>query len=228
MKKFYRKVDLRSRKAMTSFLADHFRYNTMNGWNRSTSYANCVKLHRLELDPDVEKRCFDLLYAGDARGVYESLIMDEWARKHQFTWQIGQNGRNGGYLVLYQGGLDYENAHTAQCDLCGRFTYHKEATPCTASGCAGTLRAIDKPQPQVITYPGREVDQSADFETWDIYDLRSRVILVQDFDACCDSVVASFVDTATNYDVVEEEIMVPTMVKTLRERSREVSHAATN
>ena len=43
--KFYRRVDLRSRSSMTEFLRGHFRYNTLNHWNRSTSYANNIKIY---------------------------------------------------------------------------------------------------------------------------------------------------------------------------------------
>ena len=47
MKQFYEKVDLRSRKDMVDFLENHFRYFTMNSWNRSTSFANNMKLYNL-------------------------------------------------------------------------------------------------------------------------------------------------------------------------------------
>jgi len=40
---FFKPVDLRSQKAMVEFLSNHFRYNTMNSWNNSTSYANNIK-----------------------------------------------------------------------------------------------------------------------------------------------------------------------------------------
>lgn len=46
---FFEKVDLRSRDAMVSFLVNHFRYNTMNSWNRSTSWANNLKVYKTEL-----------------------------------------------------------------------------------------------------------------------------------------------------------------------------------
>jgi len=41
---FYKQVDKRYRETMRKFLRKHFRYNTMNSWNRSTSYANNIKL----------------------------------------------------------------------------------------------------------------------------------------------------------------------------------------
>ena len=44
---YYKEVDKRYREAMTAFLKKHFRYHTMNSWNRSTSYANNIKLYNL-------------------------------------------------------------------------------------------------------------------------------------------------------------------------------------
>lgn len=44
MTTFYeKKVNTKDRKEMIAFLKNHFRYDTMNSWNRSTSYANNVK-----------------------------------------------------------------------------------------------------------------------------------------------------------------------------------------
>lgn len=45
MKRFFQPVDLRSRKAMIDYLEDHFRYFTMNSWNRSQSYACNLKIY---------------------------------------------------------------------------------------------------------------------------------------------------------------------------------------
>ena len=49
MRVYSKHVDMRSREQMERYLADHFRYPTMNSWNNSTSYANNVKIHRLGL-----------------------------------------------------------------------------------------------------------------------------------------------------------------------------------
>lgn len=46
-KPFYKKVDIRKPKDMIDYLKNHFRYDTMNSWNRATSYANNVKIHRV-------------------------------------------------------------------------------------------------------------------------------------------------------------------------------------
>ena len=50
---FYKEVDKRYKKSMVDFLKKHFRYDTMNSWNRSTSYANNIKLHNFEKPADI-------------------------------------------------------------------------------------------------------------------------------------------------------------------------------
>ena len=214
MKTFYQKVDMRSRDAMVAFLAGHFRYNTMNSWNRSTSYANCVKLHRLDLPREQMDKAWAML---DMEEVFDGIqfIIQEWAEAREWRWQVGFNGRSSGYLVLYQGGLDYQNARTARCDACGRQTWHKADVPCTSPGCEGTLRIMEKPKPRIVTYPGRGLDESEEFGEWDMDQLRDRVTLVQEFDQLCDEVVAEFVRYCDEYKIVEKDILVPKTVKVL-------------
>jgi hypothetical protein len=205
---------MRSREAMVAFLSSHGRYWTMNSWNRSTSYANCVKVHRLDLTPEQLRQAWDML---DMPEVYDAIhrVLGEWTEKHDWRWQVGFNGRSGGYLVLYQGALDYQNARTAQCDVCGKLTWHDKEQPCTSDGCGGTLRVLPKPRPQIVTYPGRGLDESENYADWSLTDLRDRVRLVQDFDRLCDAVVAVFVDCCETCTVVEREILVPKTVKVL-------------
>ena len=215
VKTFYRKVDRRSRTAMVAFLTGHPRYWIMNSWNRATSYANCVKIHTLGLTSEQLAKAWQLL---DVPEVYDTIraVLDQWAAERDWRWQVHFNGRSSGYLVLYQGQLDYRNARTAQCDGCGKLTWHTDDTPCTAEQCEGILRVLPKPRPQVITYPGRGTDESADFESWCLVDLGDRVRLVQDFDLLCDSAVAAFADFCDNCDVVEREVWAPTTAKVLQ------------
>lgn len=214
MRTFFKKVDMRNREAMVAFLDGHFRYDTMNSWNRATSYANCVKIHRLDLSREQMDRAWAML---DMAEVYDALsgIMQEWAAAHEWRVHAGFNGRSSGYLVLYQGGLDYQNAKTAQCDTCGKLTWHKQNVPCTTQGCSGTLTVLEKPRPQIVTYPGRGMDQSEDFSEWSLDQLRDRVKLVQEFDKLCDAVLAEFVYHCEAYTVVAKDIMVPRTVKVL-------------
>ena len=119
MKTFFKKVDTRSREAMVAFLSGHFRYDTMNSWNRSTSYAQCVKVHRLDLTREQLDKAWGMLDMAEVFDAIHSVLQD-WAAEREWRWQVGFNGRSGGYLVLYQGGMDYKNAKTAQCDVCGK------------------------------------------------------------------------------------------------------------
>jgi hypothetical protein len=214
MKTFYQNVDMRNREAMIAFLEGHFRYDTMNSWNRATSYANCVKIHRLDLSREQMDKAWGML---DMEEVFDAIhrIIQDWSVEHEWRWQVGFNGRSGGYLVLYQGGLDYKNAKTAQCDACGKLTWHKENVPCTTNGCDGTLKVLEKPMAQVVTYPGRGLDQSEDLTEWGVDRLRDRVKLVQEFDKLCDDCMAEFVYYCENYNIVEKDILVPKTINVL-------------
>jgi hypothetical protein len=190
----------------------------MNSWNRSTSYANCLKIHRLELPDEIQQKAWDMLECTEVYDVFNRLIRD-WADAHDWEWQAGFNGRSGGYLVLYRGGLDWKNAKTAKCDHCGKLTWHKQATPCTSGYCNGTLQVLEKPQPQIFSQPGKPVDQDEDFSEWDMDSLRERVQLVQEFDRLCDQSVDEFIHFCRNYDVVDTDILVPKRVKVLEPAS---------
>lgn len=97
--KFYAPVDLRCRQAMIDFLQGHLRYFTMNSWNGTKSFANNVKLHRLGLPSDVYDKAYDVLEERDwhrqlGRRLYR------FSLEHS-GYKVYQNGRSGGYLVLY-------------------------------------------------------------------------------------------------------------------------------
>ena len=93
----------RSHKAMIAYLATHPRYHTMNSWNCSTSYAHKIKICGLGLDKDTLDACFDMLEVSEAFEEFSDILRD-FERRHDWRWQITQNGRSGGYLVLIHGG----------------------------------------------------------------------------------------------------------------------------
>lgn len=101
---FRKTIDRRSRKAMIEFLTNHFRYNTMNSWNASTSYANCVKIYTLDIPSELMDKAYEVIGSDDldvsdfAENI-EAIMLDF----HNLTgYTIGCNGRSGGYLVLYE------------------------------------------------------------------------------------------------------------------------------
>ena len=207
---FYKTVG-NSKKAMVEFLQGHFRYNTMNSWNNATSYANCVKLHKIfDVVPDI---AYEMLEITQVWGEINHTIR-KWEEKHDYTWQAGFNGRSGGYIVLYQGGKKDEGYKT-QCDECERLTWYESEQKCHVEGCEGTLRKLENPAYRVFSYPGKSLDMDADFEEWDIYSLKERVRLIQDFDRLCDECVSIFKNYCKNYKIKEEEVLVPKKVKVL-------------
>lgn len=171
MKKFYQPVDLRSRKAMTDFLEHHFRYFTMNSWNGSCSYACNLKIYKLGLDQEIADKLYEMLDIPEFF-YFQSVLLHDFAQKHNFMWQAGFNGRSGGYLVLYQG---------------------------NGESC----------------YPGRGTDDDADFEEWEMYELKERVRLVQEFDKLADDMVRTAVRLTKEYEVGKEEYFVPQTRKVL-------------
>lgn len=98
----HKDVDLNNRESMIEFLTNHFRYNTMNSWNCSTSYANNVKLHFLPIPDEYKDLAYDVI-SGDVEAPYYDIdvrvIFDEFL--HETGYALGFNGRSGGYIVMY-------------------------------------------------------------------------------------------------------------------------------
>jgi hypothetical protein len=208
MRKFCRPVDKRSREAMTEYLAGHFRYNTMNSWNQSTSYACNMKLYDLGLSKDVENKLYDMIRVEE---FYEPLndLMREFGADHNYQWQAGMNGRSGGYLVLYQGALE-PSGYRSYCTRCGQRNYTSVGENNNVCGACREPGRVDYPKThmRVTTYPGRGTDGGEEYVDWSLDELRNRVSLIQDFDLLADALVAESVWLAKNYNVREETYLV--------------------
>ena len=96
---FTKTINTNDRNEMINFLKNHFRYDTMRGWNNATSYANDVKIHHLGLDKEMLDKAFDFIGAE-----YEEFQIDYSDLLAEFENHTGYsaeiNGRSGGYLVL--------------------------------------------------------------------------------------------------------------------------------
>lgn len=212
---FWEAVDTRSRWKMQKFLAEHFRYDTMSGWNCSTSYACNMKIYNLDVPAEVKDKLYEML---DCQEVYDRIqeLIDDFNVEHDFRWQAAFNGRSGGYLVLYQGGSK-PSEHKSFCRFCGQrnFTSVKE-TGNVCGRCRQPGR-IDyaKPPLQVFTHPGKSTDMDEDFEGWSMDDLRARVKLVQEFDALADNIVLEVRSIAESCSVREEVYYKPKTRKVL-------------
>ena len=214
---YSKQVDKRYRETMIRFLKTHFRYNTMNSWNRSTSYANTIKLHNVEKPQAVDSDTWwGILWITDWQEKLNDMLED-FGRKHNWQWQAGINGRSGGYVVLYQGGIK-PSGYKSYCTHCGQKNY--KAVPEGTTGICGRCNAkarvnFEQTHMQVFAWPGKGVDKYKDFEDWTLSEIRQRVELVQDFDKLCEAIVAEYIDTCLNYRISEEEILVPQTIKVL-------------
>ena len=207
---FSQRVDKRSRAEMTAYLSGHFRYNTMNSWNRSTSYACNMKLYKLGLDRGTEDKLWDMIQVPE---FYERLNerIEDFNWQHNYLWQAGWNGRSGGYLVLYQGGTK-PSGYRSYCTKCGQKNYTSIAETGNWCGVCNEEARVDyiKPPMQIFSFPGRDVDMDEDFEDWSLYELQQRTELVQEFDRLADDIVAEALYIAQNHSVEERTVYMPT------------------
>ena len=92
-----------TRKEMVTYLKNHFRYNTANSWNQSTSYANNVKVYNLGLSDELKDRAYDLICEEGFNDLmnYQYYDLIDQFEEDADGYTIGFNGRSGGYLVLY-------------------------------------------------------------------------------------------------------------------------------
>lgn len=125
---FEKKVDTRSREKMVAFLSEHFRYNTMNSWNGSSSFANKVKIYDLGLSSEQIDAAFELMSADDNYWEQLSDSIDNFTAEMNGYYTIGSNGRSSGYLVLYNS--QYESTgHKSRCRSCGQHSFKYGLVP---------------------------------------------------------------------------------------------------
>jgi len=212
-----KQIDKRCRKALVAFLKKHFRYHTMNSWNQSTSYANGIKLHQVDKPSDIDENTWwQMLEITDWHNILSDLLED-FARQYDFQWQAGINGRSGGYVVLYKGGIKPSGCKS-YCTRCGQKNY--QAVPEGEVGTCGRCDALARinfkqTHMQVFIWPGKDVDMYEDYEGWTLSELQQRVELVQSFDRLCDDIVSAYVQICKNYCITEKEILVPKTIKVL-------------
>ena len=144
-------------------------------------------------------------------------LLEDFSRRHDWQWQAGINGRSGGYVVLYRGGIK-PSGYKSYCTHCGQKNY--ETVPEGQTGICGRCDAkarvnFKQTHMQVFSWPGKDVDMYEDFEDWTLTEIGQRVELVQEFDKLCDSITSAYIDTCRNYRITEEEILVPKTIKVL-------------
>jgi hypothetical protein len=214
---YYKEVDKRYKESMIKYLRKHFRYNTLNSWNKSTSYANNIKLYNIDKPDSVDDETWwEMLQLTEWQEKLSDLLED-FGRRYDWQWQAGINGRSGGYVVLYKGCIK-PSGYKSYCTHCGQKNYEAvaEGQKGTCGRCEAKARVnFKQTHMQIFTWPGQSVDMHENFEDMTLSEIRERVELVQDFDRLCDSIVRAYLEICTNYRITEEEILVPKMIKVL-------------
>lgn len=209
LNRFRPKRKPRTRKEMIAYLAEHFRYNTMNSWNQSTSYAHNLKVTRLEFpSKDTETRAYDIISCEDADGAFDQVneLIRDFTDAQSGCYTAGFNGRSGGYLVLYNS-IRKPSQYTHRCNGCGHRAYGEGAAGHNFTGCSGK-HVPHKFPPELATYPGKDIDMHEDFTSWDTDTLRNRVDLVWAFDKLTEECVAEFIYFCSTHHV--EDVPVTT------------------
>lgn len=211
-----------TKKAMAAYLAGHPRYNTANANNRATSYSRCIKLHHVTFpDKGAEEVGWDLVCSDTnwwhASGV--ARLLREFDTRWNHSYQVGTNGRSGGYLVVYTGHTK-ASEWKSYCEACGQQNFTR-ADP--EPGVCGRCRAeerynYDAPQTEVVTFPYRGLDEDRDFAEWDKDRLAARVETVWDFDRTAEAAAAAFVAFCGTHVLSEEVVTVRKKVKVIRAR----------
>lgn len=80
------------------------RYYTMNSWNLSKSLAYNLKIYNV-INNNLQDACYDLMNVDFFYEDYINPLIEDFESKYNYEWQAGFNGRSGGYLVLYTGGI---------------------------------------------------------------------------------------------------------------------------
>lgn len=203
---FTKKIDKRSRDSMEEYLASHFRYYTMNPWNRSQSYAHNVKIYNLGLPEDIIEKAWDVIETEDFYLYHINTLIEEFDEEMDFRYQAGFNGRSGGYVVLYQGGYEEKpyfrqtwNSNNYYCDSQNRSYSKKEAENHPRFG---------ETYKKVYTKPGLGMDEDKDYSELSMDELRNTVELVQRFDLLVEEMRDVLLELCRTTDVETEEYYV--------------------
>jgi hypothetical protein len=213
-------VNTQDADAMKDFLMSHPRYSTMDSWNRVTSYANNIKLHRFVRPSDIPDDVWWEMYTLDDWQTELSFLLREFGADHGWLWQARINGRSGGYVVLYFGGQK-PSGYKSYCTACGQKNFRTTEETGVKCGKCSNLTRINFTKPPVETYttPGIGIDQDQDFDGWSMDSLQERVKLVQDFDRLADDILAAYIGMCSNHVIEEEEVTVIKKVRVLKERT---------
>ena len=213
---FNSKATPSTKEGIAKFLAEHPRYQTSSSVRPLTSYAHCVKLHRLGLNKSEMEKATSILETDD----YWSELkwsLREFQRDMQGRYEISPMGRQSGYLVLFESEV-YDPGYKSTCSRCGQLNFQPVSQHSNKCGVCGSPRANLKKPLEWTRIVGSGLDHGVTYVEmldWSMDMLRSRVDVVRSFDAACDKTRNAFIRLLNEYMMVEQIIMVPKSVKRL-------------
>lgn len=196
-KRFFNKTSKKmSLRQKFDYVHNHYYYYTMNGWNRSKSLANNVKIYNLPLTTEQKDKFFDLYCdenLSDELYYHINMILEDVASENEF--EIAFNGRSGGYLVAYNkrkdGFVSCENVINEDLIDFESYDevikYYKEYCGLSFRDCQAELKSRIERNFEICVL----------------------------FDDCCDVVLNELKYLLDNARVEEEEIVVSKKVKVL-------------
>lgn len=212
----------KSRKDLIAYLSGHPRYHTGNSWNDSTSYSRCIKLRHISFpDKGVRDAAWELVCSDTdwwrAAGLKQEVR--DFDERHRHLYQLGVNGRSGGYVVMYQGCTEPSGVKS-YCEDCGQPNYTRaDPEPGRCGKCGAQARVNHATEPvRIVTWPYRSFDQDAYYADWDKESLKDRAALVWDLDDTVERMAAKFIEFCKTHTVGTKQVMVPTTVQVLTPR----------
>lgn len=211
---FIKSVFGKTKEDMAKFLSQHKRYCTM-GRSGVESYSNGCKLHSLGLRGAQLDKAYEAIQMEGLQDLISEPIRKFTAETYG-AYTVGFNGRSGGHMVLYSGEY-YDSDYKSYCTNCGRRTYHAVA-PGETVACGGCSHALTsyKKVPRFHRVHSTGIDDGMTFEDFMALsrsELKTKFDLVRRFDEVCEQVRDEFIALLDDHIIVEEQVMVPHMVK---------------
>lgn len=214
---FLKTIFGKSKEEMADFLANHRRYSTMGTRSAAESYSNCCKIHSLGLRGAQLAKAQEVVQLENLQDLINRPIR-RFTEETYGAYTVGFNGRMGGHMVLYSGEY-YDPGYKSYCTGCEQRNYQAvpagESAPC---GVCTTPRTNYKVPPRFHRVHSNGIDHGMsrdDFLDLSQSQLKTKFDLVRRFDEVCDQVRDEFITLLDDFIVVEEQVMVPTMVKRL-------------
>lgn len=221
-KQFTKKINCASKKSMAEFLSGHTRYDLMNSWNASTSYANSIKIYNLHITDGQAEQLYNMLSLDEPYAMARH-ILTEFCDRYDGRYQIGANGRSSGYLVLYNG-VKKQSDYKSICTSCGQMNFTMASKNDCRCGRCGKNSRINLEQPRYtysVNFQSIDADMwLEDFMDQSMDELKEKAKLVQDFDRTCDEYINALLDIADTYDVAEKTQYIPVKTKILTKRKK--------